>query len=325
VDFLSKKKYKGLTLSFTFIQMHRHITIKQFRYFLAVSETASVAGAARMINIAQSAVTKSVQELEDTLGVKLFERTPKGMVLTQDGHRFQASARKVISAVAEAGQLSRGKPELLSGNLTIGVTSLVAGYYLADLFGRFQRSHPSVKVSVVEETPQFLEHLLINGEVDMAIMVSNALGDPQALEVEPLTHSPNRVWMASGHQLAEKTELSLQECAAYPLVVLEADRIESVIGALWTRNGLHPSVLMRSTSLEAVRSLVGIGAGIALLPDFLYRPWTLDAEYVESRNLRDAAPAIDVGLVWRRGSRSRLVVTEFIDLARRDRKSKYSD
>lgn len=301
--------------------MQRHITLKQFRYFLAVSETTSVAAAARMINIAQSAVTKSVQELEDALGVKLFERTAKGMVLTQDGHRFQASARKVISAVAEAGQLGRGRPEVLSGSLTIGVTSLVAGYYLADLFARFQRSHPSVTISVVEDAPQFLEHLLINGEVDLAIMVSNALGDPQALEVEALTRSPNRVWMASGHDLADKVELTLQECAAYPLVVLEADRVESVLNALWSRHGLHPPVLMRSTSLEAVRSLVGIGAGIALLPDFLYRPWTLDAEHVEARSLRDATPTIDVGLVWRRGSRSRPVVTEFIELAREQSRS----
>ncbi|MDP2370539.1 LysR family transcriptional regulator [Rhodoferax sp.] len=301
--------------------MHRHITLKQFRYFLAVSETASVAAAARMINIAQSAVTKSVQELETALGVRLFERSSKGMVLTQEGHRFQSSARKVIASVAEAAELTRGRAETLTGNLTIGVTSLVAGYYLADLFSRFQRSHPSVNVSVVEDSPQFLEHLLINGEVDLAIMVSNALGDPQALVVEELTSSPSRVWMASSHALAEKPELTLAECAGYPQVVLEADRVESVLSALWSRHGLHPPVLMRTSSLEAVRSLVGIGAGITVLPDFLYRPWTLDADHIEVRTLRDAVPSIDVGLVWRRGSRSRPVVIEFIELAREQSRS----
>ena len=220
--------------------MQRHITLKQFRYFLAVSETASVAAAARMINIAQSAVTKSVQELEESLGVQLFERTSRGMVLTQEGYRFQASARKVLAAVAEASQVSRGKVETLSGNLTIGVTSLVAGYYLADLFARFQRSHPSVNISVVEDSPQFLEHLLINGEVDLAIMVSNALGDPQALVVEELTSSPNRVWMASSHTLAERPELTLAECANHLQIVLEADRVENVLNALWARMACIP-------------------------------------------------------------------------------------
>ncbi len=296
--------------------MQRHFTLKQFRYFLAVSESGSVAAAARMINIAQSALTSSIQELEDTLGTRLFERSSRGMVLTQAGHRFQASARKVISAVAEAGMIDRGRTEELTGTLTIGVTSLVAGYYLADLFARFRRSHPSVRISVVEDTPQFLEHLLVNGEVDLAIMVSNALGDPQALVVELLTRSPNRVWLSSSHPLADRTELTLAECAAVPQVVLEADRVESVLRSVWSRYGLHPDVVLRTSSLEAVRSLVGVGAGITMLPDFLYRPWTLDADHIEVRNLRDAVPSIDVGLVWRRGTRTREVVAEFIGLAR---------
>lgn len=301
--------------------MSRHITLKQFRYFLAVSETASVASAARMINIAQSAVTKSIQELEESLGVKLFMRSSRGMVLTQEGHRFQTSARKVIAAVGEAGQLMDSKVEILTGNLTIGVTSLLAGYYLADLFARFKRSHPSVRVSVVEDSPQFLEHLLINGEVDLAIMVSNALGDPKALVVEVLTRSPSRVWMASSHALADRPELSLAECAAHPQIVLEADRVESVLNTAWAAHGLHPHVLMRTSSLEAVRSLAGLGAGITILPDFLYRPWTLDADHVEVRTLRDEVPSIDVGLVWRRGSQSRPVVTQFIELAREQSRS----
>jgi DNA-binding transcriptional LysR family regulator len=296
--------------------LNRHFTLKQFRYFLAVSETGSVAAAARMINIAQSAMTRSVMELEDTLGTPLFERSSKGMVLTQAGHRFQASARKVISAVAQAGMIDRGQPEALTGSLTIGVTSLVAGYYLAELFARFQRSHPSVRVNVVEDSPQFLEHLLINGEVDLAIMVSNALGDPQALVVEVLTSSPNRVWMASSHPLAAQDDITLADCAAVPQVLLEADRVEGVLRAVWARYGLHPDVLLRTSSLEAVRSLVGVGAGITILPDFLYRPWTLDADHIEVRSLRDAVPSIDVGLVWRRGTRTRDAVAEFIEVAR---------
>lgn len=296
--------------------MHRHITLKQFRYFLAVAESASVASAARMINIAQSAVTKSILELEETLGVQLFERSARGMVLTQEGHRFQASARKVMAAVAEAARIDAGTQEQLTGNLTIGVTSLVAGYYLADLFSRFQRSHPSVQLSVIEDSAQFLEHLLINGEVDLAIMVSNALGDPQALVVETLTSSPNRVWLASSHPLAQRQELTLAECVGHQQIVLETDRVEGVMRAVWARYGLRPQVTLRTSSLEAVRSLVGVGAGITILPDFLYRPWTLDAEHVEVRSLRDAVPSIDVGLVWRRGSQLSTVAAEFIELAR---------
>ncbi|TWT01693.1 LysR family transcriptional regulator [Reyranella sp. CPCC 100927] len=296
--------------------MARHFTLRQFRYFLAVAESGSVAAAARMINIAQSALTKSILDLEVTLGMPLFERTSRGMTLTQAGYRFQASARKVISSVAEAGTIGRGRQEELTGQLAIGVTSLVAGYYLAGLLARFRRSHASVRVTVIEDSPQFLEHLLVNGEIDLAIMIANALGDPQALVVEMLTSSPNRVWLASSHPLAAHAEPTLAECAQHQHIVLEADRIESVLRAVWTRHGLRPQVMLRTSSLEAVRSLVGAGTGVTVLPDFLYRPWTLDSDHVESRTLRESVPNIDVGLVWRRGSPVRAAMSEFIDLAR---------
>lgn len=277
--------------------------------------------ASRMLNIAQSAVTKSILELEDTLGIKLFERTSKGMILTQEGHRFQVSARHVITAVAQASLIERAEPEQLSGAISIGVTTLVAGYYLADLIARFKKSHPSVFIQLVEDQPQFLEHLLINGEIDCALMVSNALSNPTALQVEVLTASSNRVWMSSNHPLAHSQEVTLSDCAKYPLIVLETDRIDSLMQALWSRKQLNPNIAMRSGSLEAVRSLVGVGLGIAVLPDFLYRPWTLDAEHIEARALRDDIAAINIGLVWRRGTTIRLVVEEFIQVAKEQSKT----
>ncbi len=294
-----------------------HVTLRQFRYFIAVAESGSVAAASRMLNIAQSAVTKSMQELEDELGQRLFERSSKGIVLTPHGHRFLAGARRVIGAVAEATRLQRGdEVDGLQGQLVVGVTSLVAGYYLSDLLSRYRRLCPGVSVQVIEDMPNFLEHLLINGEVDVAIMVCNALGEPQALVVETLTRSPNRVWMASDHPLTAQEDVSLADCAAHDLVVLEADRIDDLMRAAWARHALKPRTLLRTSSLEAVRSLVGAGAGISVLPDFLYRPWTLDAEHVDVRRLRDELPSIDVGLVWRRGLALKPAASEFIQLAR---------
>lgn len=295
----------------------RHVTLRQFRYFIAVAESGSVAAASRMLAIAQSAVTKSMQELEDALGARLFVRTSKGIVLTPQGHRFLASARRVISAVADAARLQPDEAaERLTGVLAIGVTSLVAGYYLSELLRRFRRNCPGVEVFVTEETPRFLEHLLINGELDCAIMVSNALGEPQALVAETLTRSPNRVWLASNHPLAERDELTLAECAVHDHIVLEADRVDDLMRGVWARHQLKPRSILRTSSLEAVRSLVGAGLGLAVLPDFLYRPWTLDADHVDARRLRDEVPTVDVGLVWRRGSGLKPVAAEFIDVAR---------
>jgi DNA-binding transcriptional LysR family regulator len=298
--------------------MSTHVTLRQFRYFVAVAELGSVAAASRQLNIAQSAVTKSVIELEQEVGAALFERTSKGMVLTPQGHRFLASANKVLGAVTDAMRLqgeSHSTPAL-SGRLAIGVTSLVAGYYLSDVLGRFRRACPAVEVALIEEQPAYLEHLLINGELDVAIMVSNALSEPQALVAEILTRSRNRVWLAANHPLAALEEVSLAACADYEQIVLEADRIHDLMRGIWARHQLKPRTVLRTTSLEAVRSLVGAGGGVAVLPDFLYRPWTLDAEHVDARPLRDDVPTIDVGLVWRRGHSLAAATAEFIEMTR---------
>lgn len=295
----------------------RHVTLRQFRYFVAVAESGSVAAASRMLSIAQSALTKSLLELEAELGSPLFLRSPRGMTLTPQGHRFLVSARKVIGSVADALRLQAADAAAeISGVLAIGVTPLVAGYYLSELFSRFRRACPAVEVYVTEDSPRFLEHLLINGELDLAIMVSNALGEPQAMVAETLTRSQNRVWLPSNHELAAQPEVTLAEAAACDQIVLDADRIDELMKGVWARHQLKPRVILRTSSLEAVRSLVGAGAGIAVLPDFLYRPWTLDAEHVEVRRLRDEVPTVDVGLVWRRGSGLKPAASEFIDLAR---------
>ena len=88
---------------------HRHVTLRQFRYFVAVAESGSVAAASRMLSIAQSALTKSLLELEAELGSELFERSSKGMTLTAAGHRFLVSAHKVIGSVADALRLHAGE------------------------------------------------------------------------------------------------------------------------------------------------------------------------------------------------------------------------
>ena len=269
-----------------------------------------------MVNIAQSAITKSVLELEDEVGTKLFQRTARGMQLTPDGHRFLVNARKVLSAVADAAGQHHSNQKVLSGELSVGVTSLVAGYYLSELVSRFRRSCPDVRLKLVEETPEFLEHLLINGELDVAIMLSSMLAEPQALVAETLLRSPNQVWMATNHPLALESEVTLQDCAKFDMIVLDADRISDQMRGLWQRHRLNPKTLMKTTSLEALRSLVGLGAGIAVLPEFLYRPWTLDAEHVEARPLRDAIATVDVGLVWRRGTSIKMQAREFIEETR---------
>ncbi len=79
--------------------------------------------------------------------------------------------------------------------------------------------------------------------------------------------------------------------------------------------GAKPHVAFRTRSVEAVRSLVATGAGIALLPDLVYRPWSLEGDRIESRDVSGALPVVQVGLVWRRGSSLPTAAREFLRIA----------
>lgn len=291
-------------------------TLRQIRYFIAVAEAASVSSAARDLSISQSAMTTAMRDLERGLGVTLLERSSSGVSLTREGHLFLTHAKRILAAIAEANHALHGKLPTRRGQLTIGVTSLVAGYYLAELLDRFRRAFPEVEIAVSEDEHGFLEHMLINGEIDVAILMLNTLHEHNALGAEVLIRSPNRLWLAADHPLCEAAEVSLRDIAQVPQITLVADGIDEVMSAIWRRSGFAAPTVLRTGSLEAVRSLVATGVGVAVLPDFAYRPWSLEWDRVESRTIRDELPTVDIGLVWRRGAELNWTAQDFIEVAK---------
>ncbi len=299
-----------------------NFTLKQIRYFVTVAEAQSVSKAARGLYLSQSALTNALAELESALGATLFLRSHRGVTLTREGHQFLISSRRILASVADAAQgLTAGKTQD-TGHLTIGVTSLVAGYYLSEPLSRFAQHFPGVKITLVEDDQVYLEHQLVNGEIDVAIFMLQQMQERDAFEMETLTRSPLKVWLPVNHPLFKQTDVSLTELANEQLITLTANKIDQIIGPTWRRYNKTARSVLETESVEAVRNLVGASMGIAILPEFAYRPWTLEMQRVETRNIREDIPSIDIGLVWRRGSKLSWETEEFIDVARDQSRSK---
>ena len=240
-------------------------TLRQLQYFVAVAEQGSVSRAAQNLSISQSSVTEAVKELEGDLGVELFERHPRGLTVTHKGHQFLRHATKILADVSDARRTFSGDQERASGSLNLGVTSLVAGYVLSDLLARYRRAFPGVEIGAIEDNGDYLEHLLIGGELDVAVMVISNLRDRMALQAEILEVSPYRLWLPLGHPLNGADIIGINDIVAEPLIMLTVDEIEENTGKLLAALGARPHVAFRTRSVEAVRSLVATGAGIALL------------------------------------------------------------
>lgn len=292
------------------------MTLRRIRYYVAVAEAGSVSRAARELGISQSAVTDAIKTLEQITGAALFRRHAKGVSLTHEGHQFLRHAHRILATVADAQRALATSAQAVSGTLNLGITPLVAGYYLADLLAHYRRVFPNVVVDTVEDKRWYVEHLVVNGEMDVAVMLVSNLEDQDALQSEILVRSPCRLWLPANHPLLEAERITLADIASAPMIALTVDEMENTIKAFWERAGLHPNVVLCTSSVEAVRSLVATGAGLAIQPDMAYRPWSLEGDRVEARELEDPVPSIDVGLAWRRGSPLRQPAQNFVELSR---------
>jgi len=277
-------------------------TLRQLQFFVAVAEQGSVSGAARALSISQSSVTESIQALEGDLGVQLFERQARGLTITHRGNLLLRHARQILADVATARHAFRDEAEQEAGRLSLGVTTLVAGYVLSDILARYRRAHPRVDLSVTEDSGEYLEHLLIGGELDVAVMLSASIRDRHALHVETLVVSPYRLWLPLGHPLGQAEAIALEQLSGAPLIQLMVDEIEESMRALMGAMAVRPRIAFRTRSVEAVRSLVATGAGLAILPGMVYRPWSLEGDRIDIRDVSGDLPTVQVCLVWRRGA-----------------------
>jgi DNA-binding transcriptional LysR family regulator len=275
-------------------------SLKQVRYFIATADAGQVSQAAIGLNVSQSAVTAAIKQLEEDLGVSLFQRLPSGVALTAEGGRFLQHARNIMAAVNAAQHAPLTEDTALSGTVRIGVSYTVAGYFLPRHFGRFSRSYPRIRAELHELPREAIEAGLRDGTLDLAVMLTSNLMDKKRLAHETLLRSRRRLWLPVEHPLLSKETITLDDVAHEPYVMLTVDEANQTASRYWKPTALRPNIVFRTSSVEAVRSLVADGMGVTILSDMVYRPWSLEGQRIERRNVVADIPTMDVGIAWNR-------------------------
>lgn len=273
--------------------------LRHLKYFVATAELGQVSRAAIELSVSQSAVTAAIRELEAILGTTLFVRSSLGMTLTDAGRRFLASGYDILSKVDEA--LKAQEPADVSGTLKIAATYTVIGYFLPLHLERMRRMMPQIDIQLREMSRPAIEEALVDGRVDIGVaLTSNITNDEIASET--LLRSPRRLWLPSQHRLLERGSLSLSEVAEEPYVMLTVDEAAHTTMRYWSRSTFKPQVVLRTSSVEGVRSMVANGLGVSILSDMVYRPWSLEGRRLETTDLSEDIPPMDVGLVWQKNT-----------------------
>lgn len=297
--------------------MVSQITLRHLRYFIATAECGKIQAAAERVHMSPSAVANAIKNLEDILGARLFERHRTGVHLTYDGHRFLDDARSILRLLNDSIFEFQNKTTQVGGDLVLGASVAVIGYFLSVPLSQFERIYPNVKVRLVENARSDLERKLRSGEVDIAFIITSNISISEGLEVHTLFRSERTVWCAEGHRFSSTPKVALEEIEKERYIMLSLDEAETNITQIWRRYGRKPNIWLKTQSVEAVRSFIAREQGVTILSNLLYRPWSLDGTRIVSKPIAEPIPTMNLGIVWRRDRNPTLQSQYFIEFMKR--------
>ena len=276
-------------------------TLKQLRYFAALSETLHFGKAAARCQITQPAMSMQIRELEGELGVVLVERTAAGIFLTAAGAGVAQRARAVLLAVQDLVDLARHRDRVLAGPLRLGVIPTVGPYLLPQVLPRLHARYPEIQLSLHESQTEHLLDALAAGELDLLVL---ALPVGRAeIASAPLFDDAFNLVVADDHPLAGRATISQQDLLAERLLLLEEGHcLRDQALSLCHAAGANQADDFRASSLATVVQMVVNGYGGTILPNLALPVEAGAHPRLRVVPFRQPAPMRTIGLAWRSSS-----------------------
>jgi DNA-binding transcriptional LysR family regulator len=241
----------------------RDLSLKQLRAVAAIARTGKVLAAADKLGVTPPAVTLQLRQLEDSLGMALFERGRDGMKLTDAGRHLMESITRIEAELASCAEGFDAMRGLKGGSVSIGVVS-TAKYFAPAALGAFKRRHPEVELRLYVANREDTIRALAGLEVDVAIMGRA----PENLDVRSalLGDHPHIIVAAPDHPLAQRRALSIADVSRETFLTREpGSGTRGLMERLFAQAGLAPHVAMEISSNETIKQAVMAGLGIAFI------------------------------------------------------------
>lgn len=273
---------------------------RHLRCFLALAEELHYGRAAQRLSLSQPPLTVAIQQLEASVGARLFVRNSKSVQLTAAGQALVPRAQALLDQARQAMQLARDVEQGQAGSLRIGFVGAMLYRGLPQLLQQFQTAHPRLRVELQElgSAEQLAE--LVRNRLDVGFVHTAQV--PAGLEQVLVASQALMVCLPQGHVLAARGEaVDLADLATEQLAVVSREvspDYHDGILSLCAQAGWQPQVRHELRHWLSVVSLVSQGLGVALVPEVLQRAGLAGAVFVP---LRQAAPAYETHCVWRQG------------------------
>lgn len=285
--------------------------MRHLRYLVAVAEELHFGKAAERLHVSLSPVSVAVKEIEEELGVQVFERTSRTTVLTAEGERVVLYAREILARTDALKKYAVVARSGLAGTLALSFISLDSYSFLPDLLRTFTTAFPDVQLLLTESSNDQVIADLVAGSIDIGSVILSATL-PSELSWRLTGRYPLVVALPADHHLVSLKRVPVEMLAHERFVMFERHigpaMFDAVI-SLCMRHGFSPR-LLHARQQHTIVSLVAGAVGVAMVPSCVQ---VLRRKGVVYRPIEGEFTFVETGMVWRTGS-ERSVVQEFLKL-----------
>lgn len=243
------------------------LNLHLFRMFAAVVRTGSFSRAAEALNISQPAISKGVRDFELQVGCRLLNRTPKGVVPTDEGLALSRHAEALFAVERAAEDELSALRGLHNGSLRIGASTTIATYMLARYLGAFHRAHPDVDLFLVSANTRDIAEQMANQDIDIGLVEG-------PVEIRGLTAAPWQtdvmvLIVAPDHPFARDTQpIDPKRLADEIMIVREpGSGTREVVAQALAAHGIEPTRTLEIGSTEAIKQVVAAGVGVSIVSE----------------------------------------------------------
>lgn len=276
---------------------------RRLRYFVAVAQELSFSQAAERLHMAQPPLSYQIKQLETDLGVLLFERTGRGVRLTDAGRVLFDEARRILMQLEQTARMVERVGSGEVGRLNLGFVPSASNEVLPPLLHHFRRGFPDVQLFLQEMTPDEVVQRLHATQVDLGFFYLPF--EDNLLEWRVVSREVLVVAMLESHPLAGEQEIDLGALAGEPFVLpmqYQMPGIHAQVMAMCRQAGFTPLAVQKDVWLmQTIIGLVAGGLGVALVPNSLR---SFRRQGVVYKRVRNQEATVEMAAVWRRGDSS---------------------
>lgn len=236
--------------------------IKHLQYFVALAKNGNFTKTADQLDIAQSALSVSMQKLEKEIGLKLINRSSRQIQLTSDGMRFLFHARRILEDV-ELAQIEMDELKGLErGKIDFGVSAMLGSYFFPEALSAFNQAYPNIRIHVQEHGTATLEKMLLEGALDLAFVRTDKPVD----QLRYVSLCPEEIvaCVNESHPFAQLSNVTLEQFCEQPLILFrEGYLLREAVSRYSRKHNLKPDIRFETNLIELVKALVKKEAGVS--------------------------------------------------------------